>query len=328
MIKTAVVILNYNGRQFLEQFLPNVIAYSKQAEVIVADNASTDNSISFLQNQYPDLSLIRLSENMGYAGGYNEALKQVNYEYLVLLNSDVEVSENWLEPMISFLDKNENYAACQPKIKDFNHQSLFEYAGACGGFIDSLGYPYCRGRIFDKLEIDSGQYNQELDIFWSSGACMMVRKNSFDKAGGLDGDFFAHMEEIDLCWRLNSIGFSIKSIPSSVVYHVGGGTLNKSSPFKTYLNFRNGLYLIVKNLPLSALMIKLPIRIALDWIALLKFLLEANPNHSLAILKAHLSVTRNLIKTLKKRRNTSSTKGIASIVWEFYVRRNKKFSEL
>lgn len=328
MTKTAVVILNYNGKSFLEKFLPGVIAHTPQAEIIVADNASTDDSISFLTSNFPAIRQIVLKKNLGYAGGYNEALKEVDADYLVLLNSDVEVTPNWLEPMSSFLDNHPSHAACQPKIKDFNHQSLFEYAGASGGFIDSFGYPYCRGRIFDELEIDSGQYNEPINIFWSSGACMMIRKNAFESAGGFDPDFFAHMEEIDLCWRLQSLRFQIKSIPTSIVFHVGGGTLNKSSSFKTYLNFRNGLYLLIKNLPLIPLILKLPIRILLDWIATLKFFIDGNIQHGFAVLKAHFVVMLNLLKMYRKRKYVSNTPNVKSIVWDFFVRKKRKFSEL
>lgn len=328
MVKTAVVILNYNGKTFLEKFLPSVIECSQGAEIIVADNNSTDDSIGFIQNKYPDLSLIILDKNYGFAGGYNEALKQIEAKYYVLLNSDVEVTPNWLQPMEHFLDSNPNYAACQPKIKDFSHKSLFEYAGACGGFIDFLGYPYCRGRIFDQTEIDSGQYNEPLDIFWSSGACMMVRSELFFEAGAFDPDFFAHMEEIDLCWRIHSLGFNIKCLPNATVYHVGGGTLSKSSPFKTYLNFRNGLYLLIKNLPGKKLALKFPARVVLDWVAAIKFIFDGNPRHSFSVLKAHFSVALNLIKMLKKRNLVSLAPKSKLMIFEYFLKRNKKYSDL
>lgn len=328
MVKTAVVILNYNGKTYLEQFLSKVVSMSGNANIIVADNASSDDSVNFVKTQFPEVKLIVLDKNYGYAGGYNEALKQVSAEYFLLLNSDVEVTANWLSPLEKFLDENANYAACQPKIKDYNHRALFEYAGACGGFVDFLGYPFCRGRIFDQIESDSGQYNEPIDIFWASGACLMVRSETFFNAGGFDADFFAHMEEIDLCWRIHSLGFQIKSIPDSVVYHVGGGTLAKSSPFKTYLNFRNGLYLLLKNLPKGKLILKFPARVLLDWVAALKFMLEGNFNHSVAVIKAHLSVLFNIFKTLNKRNLTSLAPKSKLMIYEYYLKRNRKFSDL
>jgi GT2 family glycosyltransferase len=328
MTKTAIVILNYNGRAYLEKFLPFVIKYSSKADIIIADNASTDDSIAFLNASFPKIQLILLKENLGYAGGYNEALKQIEAEYFLLLNSDIEVTSDWLSPLESFLDSNPQYAACQPKIKDYNHRALFEYAGASGGFIDSLGYPFCRGRIFDELESDSGQYNDPIDIFWSSGACMLIRSEVFFKAGGFDQDFFAHMEEIDLCWRIQSMGLKVKAIPSSTVYHVGGGTLDKSSSFKTYLNFRNGLSLLIKNLPLAHLILKLPIRIILDWLAAFKFTLEGRLNHGVAVVKAHFYVIGHFVETLKKRKQTSATPPSKLIVVEYYVKRKRKFSDL
>lgn len=328
MAKTAVVILNYNGRAYLEKFLPGVIEHSSNADIYVADNASTDDSVEFLKASFPEVKRIELSKNHGFAGGYNEALNQVRSAYYLLLNSDVEVSENWMESLEQFLDSHPEYAACQPKIKDYNHRALFEYAGACGGFIDFLGYPYCRGRIFDHLESDSGQYNDPIDIFWSSGACMLIRSEVFHSVGGFDKDFFAHMEEIDLCWRIHSSGFKIKSIPSSTVYHVGGGTLSKTNPFKTYLNFRNGLILLIKNLPASVLLLKLPARVLLDWVAAIKFLLEGKPKHSLAVVRAHLKNLMWIGKSLKKRKLTSSTPKSKLVIFEYYIKRRKYFSDL
>ena len=328
MVKTAVVILNYNGKAYLEKFLPTVLSCSEKAEVIVADNFSTDESIPFLKGHFPEVRLIELDKNYGFAGGYNKALSQIKAEYYLLLNSDVEVSNGWLGPLEKFLDENPDYAACQPKIKDFNNRKLFEYAGACGGFIDFLGYPYCRGRIFDSIESDENQYDDQIDIFWASGASMMVRSDIFRKVGGLDKDFFAHMEEIDLCWRIHSCGYKIKAVPESVIYHVGGGTLAKSSPFKTYLNFRNGLYLLLKNLPIEKLLIKFPARIILDWVAAIKFLFEGNIKHSFSVIKAHFSVLRNLIKTLNKRNSTSKAPRSRLMIFEYYFKQNKKFSKL
>ncbi|GAB4242329.1 MAG: glycosyltransferase family 2 protein [Ekhidna sp.] len=328
MSATAVVILNYNGATFLKQFLPAVLCYSGDAKIVVADNASTDNSVQLLENDFPEITLLKLSENYGYAGGYNEALKQIQSDYYVLLNSDIEVTHDWLTPLITFLDDNPTYAACQPKIKDFQHRNLFEYAGAAGGYLDALGYPYCRGRIFETLEIDSGQYNDPADIFWSSGACMIIRASAFHEVGGFDSDFFAHMEEIDLCWRLHSHNYKIRVIPSSTVYHVGGGTLHKASPFKTYLNFRNGLYLLLKNLPATLLIFRLPFRIALDWLACVRFLLKGNFKHAVAVVKAHLKVILTLFKTLSKRDQTSSSPDKRIMVLLYFARGKRKFSEL
>lgn len=328
MRKTAVVILNYNGRAYLEKFLPSVITHTPNAEVIIADNASNDDSVDFLKNNYPELKLILLEKNYGFAGGYNEALEQIDAEYFLLLNSDVEVTSNWLVPLESFLDANENYAACQPKIKDYNHKALFEYAGASGGFVDFLGYPYCRGRIFNYIESDSGQYNDPIDIFWSSGACMLVKSEIFKTAGGFDKDFFAHMEEIDLCWRIHSLDYKVKCLPESTVYHVGGGTLAKSSPFKTYLNFRNGLYLLIKNLPLKKLVLKFPARILLDWVAAIKFIFEGNVNHGISVIKAHFSVMFNFFKMLRKRNLVSLAPKSKLMIYEYFVKRNKKYRDL
>lgn len=328
MAKTAVVILNYNGKAYLEKFLPSVISNSGDVEIIVADNASTDDSVALMRANFPKVRLIELENNYGFAGGYNESLKQVSADYFLLLNSDVQVSKDWLTPLTSFLDQNPDYGACQPKIKDYTHQAKFEYAGACGGFIDFLGYPYCRGRIFDHLEIDSGQYNEPLDIFWASGACMLIRSEVFFKAGGFDADFFAHMEEIDLCWRIHSMGLKVKAIPQSTVYHVGGGTLAKSSPFKTFLNFRNGIFLLIKNLPIGKLVVKLPIRILLDWMAALKFLLEGSWKHSWSVIKAHFYVITSFSKMFGKRELISSAPKSKLMIFEYFLRGNKKFSDL
>ena len=328
MTNTAVVILNYNGANYLQQFLPSVIAYSGDAQIIVADNKSTDNSLELLHHQFPGVTLIELDQNYGYAGGYNKALAQIDSTYVVLLNSDVEVTENWLSPLIGYLEVNPSYAACQPKVKDFNHRDLFEYAGAAGGYLDAFGFPYCRGRIFDTIEKDTGQYDLPADIFWATGACMVIKNDLFKEAGGLDPDFFAHMEEIDLCWRLHSIGYRIKAIPSSEVFHVGGGTLSKLSPRKTELNFRNGLYMLLKNLPWSGIIRKLPIRIALDWIAAMKFILEGNGKHGIAVWKAHLQVLINLGKTLRKRQRLSNALDHRVVVLDYYWRKRKKFDKL
>jgi len=273
-IKVAVVILNWNGRKFLEKFLPSVTKNSIGAEVIIADNASTDDSVDFMKENYPELRLIINSSNSGYAGGYNEALAQINAEYYVLLNSDIEVGENWVMPIIEEMDKNPEIGAAQPKLIAYYQKDEFEYAGAAGGFIDKYGYPFCRGRLFNSLEKDTEQYNDNTEIFWASGAAMFVRANAFHKVGGLDNDFFAHMEEIDLCWRLKLSGYKIMAIPKSIVYHVGGGTLPKNSSRKTYLNFRNNFALLFKNLPKNRLWKVFIARLVLDGVAAIRFLTE------------------------------------------------------
>jgi GT2 family glycosyltransferase len=331
--KTAVVILNYNGEKYLRQFLPSVIRYTPQATVIVADNASTDASLSILKNEFPSVQVIKLVENYGFCGGYNRALKQVQADNYVLLNSDVEVTEDWLLPLLQTLYKHTDIAAVQPKILSHTQKNSFEHAGAGGGLIDAFAYPFCRGRVFDAVEIDTGQYNDEKEIFWASGACMLVRASTYHQHGGLDEDFFAHMEEIDLCWRMKREGLKIFYNGNSTVYHVGGGTLSKLSPRKTFLNFRNGLYMILKNWSIRELVFKLPIRIALDYIAAFKFLITQEPTHSLSVVRAHYQVARNMRAMLKKRKHNnkilSSSKQLAglypySIVWAYFVSGKKK----
>ncbi len=328
MTKTSVVILNYNGENYLKTFLPSVILHSDDAEIIVADNNSTDHSIQLLTDHFPSVKQIILEKNYGFADGYNRAIEKIESEYIVLLNSDVEVTYGWLTPLIHFLDENPEYAACQPKIKDQLNRNRFEYAGACGGFIDALGYPFCRGRLFNTIEEDIGQYDESVDIFWSSGACMIIRSDVFKKVGGLDADFFAHMEEIDLCWRIWSLGFKIRVIPTSSVFHVGGGTLAKSKPLKTFLNFRNGLLMIIKNLPRNELVIKLPIRIVLDWLAAIKFLFEGKWKHTFSVLKAHLTIVFSIRRTLKKRTIVSKPYWKELLIWEYYLKGNKRFTDL
>jgi len=288
--RIAVVILNWNGKNFLEKFLPAVVSYSSDiAEIIVADNDSTDDSVAFLQANFPEVRIVGLDKNYGFAGGYNKALKQIKAEYYLLLNSDVEITENWLQPMLNLLDTDNKIVACQPKIKDFKNKDYFEYAGAAGGFMDRLGYPLCRGRIFDELEKDTGQYNDVVEVFWASGACLFIRSKEYHEFGGLDEFFFAHMEEIDLCWRLKNAGYKIMYCPDSTVYHVGGGTLNKIKPQKTFLNFRNSLLALHKNLPKNKRFIVILQRLLLDGLAGFKFLFSGKPNHAWAIIRAHFS---------------------------------------
>jgi GT2 family glycosyltransferase len=289
-IKTAVVVLNWNGKDWLGKFLPTLVRYCAEATVFVADNGSEDDSKSFLAQEFPAVKVIANKENLGFAGGYNKALKQIDSEYLVLINSDIEVTEGWLSPVINLMDSDKNISACQPKLLDYNNRSKFEYAGASGGFIDNLGYPFCRGRIFDDLEQDKGQYNNAIEVFWATGACICLRTDAFWEVGGFDEDFFAHQEEIDLCWRLKNKGYTIMVQPKSVVYHVGGGTLNSGSPFKTHLNFRNNLKMLFKNLPLPSLFMVIPMRLLLDGLAAFTFLNKPKGIHHLfAIIKAHFT---------------------------------------
>lgn len=273
-MKVAIVILNWNGRKMMEQYLPSVVEYSRgEAEVIVADNASTDDSVVWLSEHYPHLRVILLDQNYGFAEGYNQALRQVDSEYYVLLNSDVEVTHHWLTPLIEEMDAHEEIAACQPKLLSMTNRDAFEYAGASGGFIDRYGYPFCRGRVFDVVEDDNGQYDDAKEVLWATGACMMIRAKDYWDAGGLDGRFFAHNEEIDLCWRLHRMGKHIFCFPESTVYHVGGGTLPKSNPRKTFLNFRNNLTMLWKNLPDDELQHVMRIRCFLDYLAAFQTLL-------------------------------------------------------
>ena len=330
--KVAVVILNWNGKSFLEQFLPSVTKHSKDSRIIVADNNSTDDSISFLTENYSEIEVIRLDKNYGFAGGYNKALKQIDSEYFVLLNSDVEVTDNWLDPMLNLLDTDSSIAACQPKIKDYNNKSYYEYAGASGGFIDKYGYPFCRGRVFDTLEEDKGQYDNVVEIFWASGACLFIRSKLYHEIGGLDEFFFAHMEEIDLCWRLKNQGHKIMVCPSSTVYHIGGGTLNKIKPQKTFLNFRNSLLTLHKNLPKNVRLSVLIVRLCLDGIAGAKFLFSGKPNHTWAIMRSHFSFYSSISQNRLKRKlpNTPNLKGMInkSIVKVYFINKRKTYNSL
>lgn len=333
-LSTAVAILNWNGKALLERFLPSVTAHSQEAAVYVIDNASADDSLDFIRQQYPQVKIIALQQNGGYAGGYNQGLKQISEDLVVLLNSDVEVTENWLKPLIACFEADEALGALQPKIKDLKSPHKFEYAGAAGGFVDSLGYPFCRGRIFNELEEDRGQYDTYRKVFWATGACLVVRKTAYEKAGGLDESLFAHMEEIDLCWRMQQAGFNIACEPASEVLHLGGGTL-KVSPQKTYLNFRNSLIILFLNLPQGEAFIKILIRLILDGIAAIKFLLEGQPKHLGAVLRAHFSFygmfnrlyARKIGKPKKSLQEMHGVYG-GSIVWGFYAKKQKRFSDL
>lgn len=333
MARIAVVILNWNGREFLRKFLPSVIEYSKGiAEVIVADNASIDSSIEFLQENFPSVRIITNSTNGGFARGYNEALEQVQADYFVLLNSDIEVTPNWIEPVIELMEKDKSIAACQPKLRSYYEREKFEYAGAAGGFLDEYGYPFCRGRIFQHIETDHGQYDDAMEIFWATGACMFVRSDVYKQFGGFDEDFFAHMEEIDFCWRLKNGGFKIMYCPDSVVYHVGGGTLPKKSAQKTYLNFRNNLALLYKNLPSHLLLPVFAVRFPLDGIAAFKFLIDGGFKDFYAVLRAHLYFYTHILSIYRKRKQItqSMVHGIYTnnLVKEFYIYKKRIFSQL
>ena len=296
----SVVILNWNGQSFLEQFLPSVVANSGDAKIVVADNGSTDNSVAFIQEHYPNIELIVNKENGGFAKGYNDALKQVDNELYVLLNSDIEVTPNWLTPLAELMQDN-TIAGCQPKVLSFHNKRLFEHAGASGGFMDKNYYPFCRGRIFDHLEEDNGQYNDNIEVFWATGACLMIRSDAFHTAEGFDEDFFAHMEEIDLCWRIKKRNMKFMACPSSTIYHVGGGTLPYNSPKKTYLNFRNSLIMITKNHE-GLLFPKLINRFILDGIAAAKFMFSGEFKHVAAVFKAHMWYYGNMKSILNKRK--------------------------
>ncbi|MBL7898414.1 MAG: glycosyltransferase family 2 protein [Crocinitomicaceae bacterium] len=306
MKKTAVVILNYNGKGFLEKFLPGVLACSQEASVILADNCSTDDSVSFLKNNFPEVEIILNNENGGFAKGYNDALRKVQADYYVLLNSDIEVTPGWLEPCIQILDEHPDIAAVQPKILAWHDKTKFEHAGAAGGFLDKDYYPFCQGRIFENIESDNGQYNENREIFWATGACMFVRAKLYHESGGLDDSFFAHMEEIDLCWRLKTKGHKIYYCAQSHIYHVGGGTLNYMNPKKTYLNFRNSLYMITKNYQ-GVLFFKIFKRLCLDGIAASLFLFKFQFRHFGAVFNAHMSYYGQLSVLLKKRKELKQT---------------------
>jgi hypothetical protein len=338
MSKTGVVILNWNGLGFLKKFLGTVVRHSVGSDtaVYLADNGSTDGSADWVSANFSEVRIIKLATNQGFAGGYNLALEQVDATYYLLLNSDIDVTDGWLQPLISYMDSNPDVASCQPKIRSYNNPDYFEHAGAAGCFIDKYGYPFCRGRILNHIEKDKGQYDTRADVFWSSGACMIVRADAWKKAGGFDSSFFAHMEEIDLCWRFSKLGYRVCFIPESVVYHVGGGSLSYTSPFKTYLNFRNSLYMLYKNLPESKLQRVLFMRKILDGIAGLRFLLKGDFVNFKSVLNSHIDYYRNKKEFKLKRKavrqlEVVSTHGRVlnkSIVFEFYIRGCKTFDLL
>jgi GT2 family glycosyltransferase len=334
MEEIAIVILNYNGRNYLEKFLPSVIKFSPNSIIYVADNHSTDDSITFLKTKFPTIKLIINEKNGGFAKGYNDALKRIKAKYYLLLNSDIEVTKDWLRPLYETI-QDKKIVACQPKILSYSNKNKFEHAGACGGFLDKNYYPFCRGRILEKTEVDKQQYDFKQEIFWASGACILIKADLFHKLDGFDEDFFAHMEEIDLCWRLKKLGYQIYVDPASIVYHVGGGTLNYMSPFKTYLNFRNSLFMILKNHE-GYFFFKLLKRMMLDGLAGFLFLIQGHPKHTIQVLKAHFSFYEKFNKMYKKRKliekeSTSFNKvGIynGSILWAKYIKRINSFNKL
>ena len=333
-INTAVVVLNWNGINWLKKFLPILIEKSKDVNIYIADNASTDNSVEYVNNNFPNVKVLKNFSNEGYAKGYNDALETLKEEFFVLINSDIEVTDNWIKPIINLMEANSDIAACQPKILSFHDRNKFEYAGACGGFIDTLGYPFCRGRIFSDLEDDNNQYNDITEVFWASGACLFVRAKYFKEVNGFDNDFFAHQEEIDLCWRLKNKGYKIMVNPNSAVFHVGAGTLNTSSPLKTYLNFRNNLFMLYKNLSVLKLIITILFRLPLDGIAALSFAKKENGlGHVFSILRAHLVFYVSIPLLSLKRKKIDQKKNLTgqkrfSILFKYYFLGIKKFSDL
>ncbi len=337
-MRTAVVILNWNGEKFLNQFLPVLLRNTQLpgVDIYVADNASTDNSLSLIEEQFPSVKTLLLDKNYGFAGGYNKALAQINADYFVLLNSDVEVTENWLQPLLNYMNENADVAACQPKIKSFYNRDYFEHAGASGGFIDYLGFPFCRGRVVGTAEMDRGQYDTVIDVFWATGACLLIRSELYNQVGGLDDEFFAHMEEIDLCWRLRSRSFRIVCIPQSEVYHVGGGTLHVEHPHKTYLNFRNNLLMLYKNLPQKSLSNIMRWRMLFDYAAAFQLFVTGKPKNAKSVFKARRDFKKMLPGFVDKRiENLSSATRTdfpemlrKSIVIEYYLKGNKTYSKL
>jgi GT2 family glycosyltransferase len=328
--KIAVVILNWNGAKLLEQFLPSVLAFSDEATIYVADNASTDASIEVIKSQFPSVKIIQNTGNFGYAKGYNDALQEVEEEFYALVNSDIEVTENWLTPVLYLFESQPKTAIIQPKLLDYKKKTHFEYAGAAGGFIDKFGYPFCRGRIFETLEEDQNQYDDELEIFWATGACFFIRKDVFRELNGFDADFFAHQEEIDLCWRAFNLGYQTKYTSKSVVYHVGGATLNEGNPMKTYLNFRNSLLMLTKNLPKNQLLPILFIRLILDGLAGIQFIFKGKLMHCLAILHAHFAFYKCFRQVYNKRMAIQKPNyyKITSIIISYFLKNGKVFAKL
>ncbi|MGB7393897.1 MAG: glycosyltransferase family 2 protein [Pricia sp.] len=330
-MRIAIVILNWNGEVLLERYLPSVVRHSQGADIYVVDNASTDGSVEFLQKEYPEIGIVINEDNGGFAKGYNQGLREINADIYCLLNSDVEVSEGWLVPISELFLQRQEISIVQPKILDLMRKEYFEYAGAAGGFLDQLGYPFCRGRIFQALEKDTGQYDDTREIFWATGACMFIRSNVFWELQGFDEDYFAHQEEVDLCWRAKNDGHRVFYVGSSKVYHLGGSTLSNMNPKKTYLNFRNSLFSITKNLPRRKALAIIWFRLVLDGVAALRFILQFKFNHCVAIIRAHLSFYRQFHKMYYKREKANFTMKYyltKSVVWEHFVKGVNKFAQL
>jgi len=330
-LKFAIVILNWNGEALLERYLPLVVKYSGDADIYVADNASTDGSVAFVRQNFPNVNLIQSSSNNGFAKGYNDALKEVDADIYCLLNSDVEVTPDWLEPVKETFLKLPEASIIQPKILDLLRRDYFEYAGACGGFLDKFGYPFCRGRIFQAIEKDEGQYDDTIEIFWATGACMFIKSEVFHALGGFDEDYFAHQEEVDLCWRAQNKGLKIYYVGASHIYHLGGSTLSNMNPKKTFLNFRNSLYSITKNLPRKKAFPIVFIRLILDGIAAIRFIIQLKPAHCWAILRAHMSYYRHFVKMYRKREKANFVTKYyitKSIVWSYFVDHIRNFNIL
>jgi GT2 family glycosyltransferase len=336
MARVGILILNFNGEDHLQRFLPSIISNSQDCDIIVGDNCSTDNSIHLLETSFQNVQVIKLDKNYGYAEGYNKLIKQVDNEFIALVNSDVEATKGWTEGLISTLDANEKIVAVQPKILSYNQQHRFEYAGAAGGYLDRYGYPFCRGRVFTTIEEDLGQYDDTREVFWASGACFMVKKSVFEELGGFDSDFFAHMEEIDLNWRMHNSGYKVMYCGNSTVYHLGGGTLSYNNPHKTYLNFRNGWIMLVKNLPKNNSPAILFTRWLLDLASILFYVFNFQPANSFAVIRAHFYILLNIKNILIKRgdsmRQTELESSIApkkfSLVWQYFFMKKKRFSDL
>lgn len=339
--RIAIAVLNWNGRKLLETYLPDVVKHSNPHPIYVIDNNSTDDSLTYIADYFPDVITVQTGENLGYAGGYNKGLESIDEEVIVLLNSDVRTTPDWLVPIANHLEKHPNCGALQPKILWDRDPSKFEYAGAAGGFMDILGYPFCRGRLIDHLEADLGQYNEPTPVFWATGACLVVRKSAFERAGKFDELLFAHMEEIDLCWRMQRAGYEIWSVPSSTVYHLGGATLESSNPKKTFLNFRNNLHIIVKNLPPIQAMKIVGVRLILDGFAGLKFLIDRKPAHTWAIVRAHFSFYSRFTRIQRERLRLIHTLHLPVLPWaqltgiytgsmayQFYVKRKVTFTQV
>ena len=331
-MKTAIVILNWNGKKLLEQFLPSIVNFSSElAEIYVADNASTDSSIAFVKKNFSRVQIVKNTTNGGYAKGYNDALKKIDADIYCLINSDVEVSKNWISPVLEIFKKDKNTAIIQPKILDYKQKDTFEYAGAGGGFIDLYGYPYCRGRVFNDLEKDIKQFDDITEIFWASGACFFIRSEVYHFLNGFDEDYFAHQEEVDLCWRAQNEGYDVKYVGNSKVFHVGGATLQETNPQKTFLNFRNSLLNVIKNVPKQWFLFVVFSRLVLEGIAGIKFLVELRPIHTWAIIRAHLSVYKNFYNFLQKRKKLQKKYNYnlhTSVVWQYFILRRKQFKSL